>query len=127
MTERTRTKRERRTAAYKRSSLPDGCDESVNLARQRRQGHHGRWMEWEDPAIEVGEGGFLPVEPRSIQPACRRLRREVRSGRVGAVLVADISCLGRSAAEVTRFVDECRQHGVVLVVNGKILDPGSVG
>ena len=90
---------------------------------QRGQLRYPREWGWAEALLlwldDFGLSGTAPEH----RPGYLRLRRLVQAGKVGLVCVSDMSRLGRNAAELLSFLADCRAHGVLLAVDGKILDP----
>jgi DNA invertase Pin-like site-specific DNA recombinase len=61
------------------------------------------------------------------RPEYRELRRLVQQGDVGLVGVADLSRLGRDAAELLSFLTDCIAHDVLVAIDGKVSNPRDAG
>jgi DNA invertase Pin-like site-specific DNA recombinase len=57
------------------------------------------------------------------RPQYMEMRRLLRAGDVGLVGASDISRLWRDAVEGLAFVQDCAIHGVLIAVDGTIIDP----
>lgn len=107
---------------YRRwSTDPQVQKHEGSAGRQREQVEHARRFAWAEGAIvaieDVGGGGAT-----ADRPGFQRLLEMVEAGEVGAVLVPDVSRLARSPRDLESFLALCRAKGVIVVVDGEILD-----
>lgn len=101
-----------RIAVYLRTSLEDYgkahrlLDQSCSIANQRKLLR--AWLaEREDlkglEAVEYVDDGFTGTNTR--RPGFREMLRDIEDGRVGAVIVKDLSRLGRSYLEIGNYLE----------------------
>ena len=90
---------------------------------QRGQLRHAREWGWPERLLQWLDDFGLSGTAADHRPGYLELRRLVRLGMVGLVCVSDMSRLGRNAAELLSFLADCSAHGVLLAVDGKVLDP----
>lgn len=107
---------------YRRwSTDPQVQKHAGRAGRQREQVEHARHMGWAEGAIvaieDVGGGGAT-----ADLPGFQRLLEMVERGEVGAVLVRDVSRVSRSQRDLELFLALCRAKGVIVVVDGEIIE-----
>ena len=109
-------------AAYLRVSTDEQAESGLGLAAQKeRVSGMAAAKGWSAPTVYRDEGlsGMLPPGER---PALAALLAAIRAGQVDAVIVADLSRLGRHALTVLSLLDELRALGVPFISCKEALD-----
>jgi DNA invertase Pin-like site-specific DNA recombinase len=120
--------RERLAVFYGRQSTSDQVKWNVGSAEyQRRQTRFAREWGWSEGRIQWHDDFGLTGAAAEHRPQYREMRRLVQAGLVGLVGVADLSRLGRDAAELLSFLADCIAHDTLVAIDGKISNPRDAG
>lgn len=109
-------------AVYLRVSTDEQAQSGLGLAAQlERARGMAAAKGWPAPAVYRDEGlsGTLAPERR---PALARLLAAVRAGELDAIIVADLSRLGRHTVTVLNLLEELRVRGITFVSCKEALD-----
>ena len=119
---------ERLAVFYGRQSTPEQVESNPGSAEyQRRQMRFAREWGWPDDRVRWFDDFGLTGAAAEHRPEYREMRRLVQEGDVALVGAADLSRLGRDAAELLFFLGDCNAHDVLVAIDGKISnlrDPG---
>lgn len=112
-------------AAYLRVSTDEQAQSGLGLADQRqRVNGMAAAKGWPAPTVYADEG-ISGTKDAKARPSLARLLADVRAGQVDAVIVLDLSRLGRKTRLVLDLVDELTRYGVALVSCKESLDTTS--
>ncbi len=114
----------REAVVYMRQSTQRQVEENEgSTEHQRNQAEYARQLGWQPEAITVVDED-LGVSGSSTYRrfGYARVLERIKANLIGAVFVAEYSRLGRNLREAITFVDECRMHDVLIVVNGRVHD-----
>ena len=114
----------RKAVVYVRQSGKKQLLHARSIAYQREQVSFPTLWGWPPDLIEVidddlGLGGGTTV----MRAGYRRMLAEVGANRIGAIFIADITRAARNAQDWQDLIEMCRQHDVLVVVDGKIYQP----
>jgi DNA invertase Pin-like site-specific DNA recombinase len=115
---------ERLALVYLRQSSPKQVEmHTGSTAHQRDQKEYALQWGWPEAAIEViDEDLGLSGTSGDHRRGWQRMLKLVPENEVGVIFVSDISRLSRSRRDYGTLADLCREFGVLLVVNGDIVD-----
>jgi DNA invertase Pin-like site-specific DNA recombinase len=107
----------------RQSTLRQVLENTGSTDVQRDQRVHALRLGWPETNIlvideDLGLSG-TSAEGRS---GFQRMKDLVRGGQVGAIFTSDFSRLSRSYLVFAELADLCQTHGVLLVVDGRIVD-----
>ncbi len=114
----------RTAVGYTRQSTKRQVEENEGSTKhQEAQLQFARAWGWPEDRIEyvdddLGLSGTTSARRLGLQ----RIMKEVRADIIGAIFVSDLSRLGRNVIELLLFLEECRTHDVLIVVNGRVQD-----
>ncbi len=116
--------RGRLAIVYMRQSTQRQVDQNTgSTAHQRYQAEYARQWGWPESAIEIiDEDLGLSGTSVTDRMGWQRLLRMVTQNLVGIIFVSDISRLNRSSTDFHVLAELCRVMGVLLVVDGRIVD-----
>jgi DNA invertase Pin-like site-specific DNA recombinase len=115
--------RERLAVFYGRQSTPDQVESNVGSADyQRHQTRYAREWGWVEANIRWHDDFGRTGAAAEHRPQYREMRRLLKEGQVGLIGVADLSRLGRDAAELLSFRSDCIAHDVLVAVDGQIIN-----
>lgn len=102
-------------ASYVRVSTEDQARSGLGLGDQRhRTSAMAAVKGWPDPVV-YGDEGISGTKDESGRPGLAKLMADVRAGKISAVIVLDLSRLGRRTGLVLDLVEELSRHNVSLV------------
>jgi DNA invertase Pin-like site-specific DNA recombinase len=109
---------------YGRQSTADQVEKNTGSTEyQRGQLRYAREWGWPEERIVWHDDFGLTGAAAEHRAGYQCLKGRVQQGRVGMVLVSDLSRLGREAAELLSFLADCAAHNVLIAVDGRVVDP----
>jgi DNA invertase Pin-like site-specific DNA recombinase len=106
----------------RQSTLRQVRENSGSTDYQRSQTAYALRWGWPEDRIEVYADLGLSGTRIEGREAFQQVLKLVGEGKVGIVLCADISRLGRALLAIEALVALCRRHGTLLVIDGQVLD-----
>ena len=116
---------DKRTAAYIRVSTEEQVKDGFSLESQEEKCNlQAKLKELAAPEV-YADPGISGAE--AIRPACQRLIKDIRAGRVSHVVVWRLDRLTRRLKELLEFVDLTREYGVRFISLSESIDTDSAG
>jgi site-specific DNA recombinase len=106
---------EKYPAIYRRVSTDEQAATGLGLDDQRHRCFAMATVKgWAEPTVYTDEG-ISGTKDTSKRPGLRQLMDDVRAERISAVIVLDLSRLGRNTVMVLRLVEEMRVYDVAFI------------
>ena len=106
---------------YVRQTVPG----TGSIESQRSLAELPRRWGWPGSLITTIDDLGFPGTPSVDRPGFLRLKELMERGKVGIVLVRDLTRLARDSASLERFMTDAVRHGVLVYVDGHIYGPGA--
>lgn len=114
----------RKILVYVRQSSLDQLENNKgSRSHQLRQIEIARSLGFPEELIEIIEDAGLTGSAAAHRPQYQYMLAEIRAGRVAYVIASDPSRISRDAKEWLAFIYLCGAHDVLLMLDGKVMNP----
>ncbi len=114
----------KKAGVYQRQSTLEQVRENEGSRRyQEGQREHALRLGWSERDIVMIDDDLGLSGMTAKRPGYQRLLAMIRRGELGAVLISDVSRAGRDPVEWILFLRLLAAHDVLLIVDGRLVDP----